>query len=66
MIDYFPGISSSVPNGELYIYCREEGLDYSYTLSNIKAGHRAARKRLNFFKRLSNKYKQRMGFCNRR
>lgn len=58
MIDYFYKISSPVLNGELYRYCKEEGLDYTYTITNIKAGHRATRKRLNFFKRLSNKYEK--------
>lgn len=66
MIDYFYENQLPVPNGELYRYCKEEGLDYLYAVSNIKDGLRATRKSLNFFKRLSNKYKQRMEFCNRR
>ena len=35
MINYFYDINKPAPEGELYRYCKDEGLDYQYIVSEL-------------------------------
>jgi hypothetical protein len=55
MLDYFPDLKTPVPEDALYRYCKDEMLDYPYTVSCMKEKRPKKRKHKISFTALLNK-----------
>ncbi len=63
MLDYTYSISAPVQDGELYRYCKDEDLDYLYTVTKIKKERRKTKRRPVFIRSAHGKRERKTEIC---